>query len=68
MGRIKTIRIKRVTNELMKLHGQEFTDSFEENKKIVNGLVSVSSKKLRNTIAGYATRLAKEPKHGHEEY
>jgi small subunit ribosomal protein S17e len=53
----------------MKVHGQKLTDSFEENKKIVNELVSVSSKKLRNTIAGYATRLVKEgPKHGNDEY
>ena len=62
MGRIKTTLIKRVTHELMKLHGKEFTDNFEKNKEIVNKLVNVPSKKLRNIIAGYATRLVKKSK------
>jgi len=32
---------------------------FEGNKKIVNDLVNVKSKKLRNILAGYITRLKK---------
>lgn len=59
MGRIKTAQIKRVTHELMKLHGNEFTDNFETNQAIVNKLISTSSKILRNKIAGYVTKLVK---------
>ena len=62
MGRIKTIQIKRATIELMKLHGEEFTKEFDANQELVNKYISVPSKKLRNIIAGYATRLVKEKK------
>ncbi len=59
MGRIKTQQIKRVTKQLMREHGDEFKKDFNENKKLVGQFVEVKSKKLRNTIAGYATRLTK---------
>ncbi len=60
MGRIKTQQIKSVTQTLMEKHGDEFTDDFTANKEIVNKLIETSSKKLRNIIAGYATRLHKK--------
>jgi small subunit ribosomal protein S17e len=60
MGRIKTALIKRVTKKLIKEYGQHFTDKFEDNKKQVNRFTDVSCKKLRNIIAGYATRLTKK--------
>ena len=59
MGRIKTQQIKRVTRQLMSEHGSEFKKDFSENKKIVEQFVEVKSKKLRNVIAGYVTRLKK---------
>ena len=46
----------------MELHGNEFTDTYEKNKEIVNKLVLTPSKKLRNAIAGYITRLVKKSK------
>lgn len=60
MGRIKTVLIKRVTHQLMGLYGDRFTDDFEKNKKIVDELIDTPSKKLRNVIAGYATKLVKK--------
>ncbi len=59
MGRIKTQQIKRVTMQLMKEHGSEFKKDFSENKALVREFVDVKSKKLRNVIAGYVTRLTK---------
>jgi small subunit ribosomal protein S17e len=59
MGRIKTMLIKRTTEELMDKYGEEFTTSFDDNKRILGGKARVSSKKMRNIIAGYATRLKK---------
>ena len=59
MGRIKTQLTKRLGQELFKKHEQHFSDNFAENKQIVNRLTDVSSKKLRNIIAGYVTRLVK---------
>ncbi len=60
MGRIKTTFIKRKTRELLDIHGEKFTTDFAENKKITNLYTNASSKKLRNTIAGYLTRLKKK--------
>ena len=62
MGRIKTMLIKRTTEDLMAKHGDEFTVSFEDNKRILGEKAKVNSKKMRNIIAGYATRLKKNNK------
>lgn len=60
MGRIKTTYLKRKTKELLALHGDKFTPDFTENKKLTTQLTQLSSKKLRNVIAGYLTRLKKK--------
>ena len=60
MGRIKTQLIKRVTTDIFDKHKDQFSDDFEANKKAVTGVADIGSKKLRNVIAGYVTRLAKK--------
>ena len=60
MGRIKTTFIKRKTKELLKMHGQDFSTDFDKNKGVTNRSVKVNSKKLRNIISGYMTRLKKK--------
>jgi small subunit ribosomal protein S17e len=60
MGRIKTMLIKRTTEELMEKSSADFTTDFTENKKILNSKMSIPSKKIRNVIAGYLTRLKKK--------
>ena len=60
MGRIKTLLVKRIANKLVKLHGDEFTADFGKNKSLVSMYTTVSSIKIRNTIAGYAARLVKQ--------
>ncbi len=60
MGRIKTTFIKRKTKELLRKHGDKFTMDFAENKLLTGQYVAVQSKKLRNVIAGYMTRLKKK--------
>ena len=59
MGRIKTALIKRLTQQLIKEHGNEFKKDFNENKEIVRKYMDVPSKKIRNILAGYVTRLIK---------
>lgn len=59
MGRIKTTLVKRVSNVLVREHRKDLKKNFEDNKKIVDELASIPSKKLRNVIAGYVTRLMK---------
>ena len=46
----------------MEMYGDQFTDDFDANKLIVNKFLDATSKKLRNIIAGYITRLVKKQK------
>ncbi len=62
MGRIKTQLIKRSTMKLLKAQRPSFTADFEQNKKVVQLMLTSPGKKLRNIIAGYATRLVKNEK------
>lgn len=60
MGRIKTKLIKALTNEAYGQHKEDFTVDFKDNKTVINKTTGGDiSKKLRNTIAGYATRMKK---------
>ena len=64
MGRIKTVLAKRATKELIKRHGNEFSEDFTHNKEVLKKYVEIPSQKLRNVIAGYASRLVKQMKSG----
>ena len=59
MGRVKTVLIKREAHELMKLYGNEFSENYEKNKEVINKLISTPSKRLRNAVTGYVTKLFK---------
>lgn len=60
MGRIKGTLIKRTTKELLKKNPGAFSEDFEHNKKEVGKYVE--QKKIRNSIAGYISRLVKKSK------
>lgn len=60
MGNIRQTYIKRVAMELLRKHGEVFTDNFQVNKKLVDELTDIESKELRNRIAGYATCLTQQ--------
>ena len=60
MGRIKTTLIKRVSKQLIREHGKDFKKDFDENKTLVSKYADIPSKKIRNVIAGYVTRLVKQ--------
>ncbi len=57
MGNIRTTFVKRTAKELIELHGDKFTNDFENNKQVVAEYSTVSTKHLRNQIAGYVTHL-----------
>ena len=59
MGRIKTRVLKSITKEIMEKYGEKFDTDFEKNKVLVAEAADIPSKKLRNIVAGYATRLKK---------
>lgn len=57
MGRVKSLLIKRTAKELVKNNSALLNDNFDHNKKLLK--VMLPSKRMRNSIAGYITRLKK---------
>jgi len=64
MGNIRQSFIKRVARELFDRYPDQFTRDFEHNKKKVEELTNVTSKTIRNRIAGYITRLVRMKEEG----
>ncbi len=60
MGRVRNTFIKRNTREIMDKFSDDFTKSFEENKKKLDAVVKTNSKKIRNRLAGYVTFIKKK--------
>jgi small subunit ribosomal protein S17e len=56
MGNIRQKYIKRTAIELLEKYPNEFNNDFQYNKKKVQQLTDVSTKIMRNRIAGYVTR------------
>ncbi|HEX9319894.1 MAG TPA: hypothetical protein VF884_13260 [Nitrososphaeraceae archaeon] len=58
-------RVRKISNELMDTFPNRFGINFEQNKKTVMDLARITSKQLRNQIAGFITSyLRKEAKSG----
>ena len=65
MGSVKTSAIKSLAEELIRDHGDKFSDSFDHNKKTLQEVKPIKSKKIRNSLAGYiATRMQQIKKSG----
>ncbi len=56
MGRIKSALIKRTAKTLVAQ--SKFNEDFNENKKLLSGVIP--SKKMKNMISGYISRLEKQ--------
>ncbi len=59
MGRVKGVAVKSLGKELIEEFGERFSEDFENNKKILEELKRIRSKRTRNILAGY---IAKEMK------
>ncbi|MEN3035015.1 MAG: 30S ribosomal protein S17e [Candidatus Methanosuratincola sp.] len=57
MGKVRIGKVKSISNELVLKFGGVFTTEFEENKKLVQQYTDITSKRLKNRVAGYITRL-----------
>ena len=58
MGSVKTSAVKNLAEELILNHGDKFSDNFETNKKVLEQVRPIKSKKIKNSLAGYiATRM-----------
>jgi len=56
MGTVKPAYIKNIAMELLKKYYDMFTNDFDQNKKLVQELTNIKSKRVRNRVAGYITR------------
>ena len=64
MGNIRSQKIKRTAKELVAKYHQNFSEDFDHNKVLVDQLTNVQSKRMRNRIAGYVTRIMVQIKEG----
>ncbi len=60
MGRIKSTFVKSSGKKIYDMGGSEFTSNFDENKEIIKKFAEIPSKRLRNSVVGYITRLVKK--------
>ncbi len=63
MGRIKQTYLKRVAEKLLEEYPEVFTSpDFQDNKIKVGQHTDITSKSIRNKIAGYITRVINQGK------
>jgi len=60
MGRVRSKLVKTVGMEAFSRYRDKFRADFEHNKQVLPTVIGVHSKKLRNMIAGYITKLVKK--------
>jgi small subunit ribosomal protein S17e len=59
MGTIRTEIVKRSAEKIVEAFPDSFSTDFQKNKNKLEEVASIPSKKLRNRIAGYITRIKK---------
>jgi small subunit ribosomal protein S17e len=57
---VRTVSVKRAARQLLELYPDRFTTDFSQNRKILDELLEVESKPLKNKIAGYLTSLLRQ--------
>ncbi len=62
MGRVRSTYIKRAARELLRRYPDKFSTDFRKNCLVLNELVKLKSKPLRNRIAGYLSNLLEQKK------
>ena len=60
MGRIKTKPVKSAGDRIYEQHADKVSKDFEKNKAVLPEVAEVRSKKIRNILAGYLTKKAKQ--------
>ena len=57
MGKVRIAAVKKTARELVALYPDKFGTDYEANKKAIGTVVDARTKRLRNRIVGYITRL-----------
>merc|ERR1712137_1159811 len=64
MGRVRTKTVKKSAKVVIERYYPRLTLDFETNKRVCDEIAVISSKRLRNKIAGYTTHLMKRIQRG----
>ena len=64
MGRVRTKTVKRASRELIEKYYFKLSEDFHLNKKVLDHVAEIATKRLRNKIAGYTTHLMKRIQKG----
>eukprot|EP00924_Labyrinthula_sp_SR-Ha-C_P016434 snap_masked-scaffold_6-processed-gene-3.18-mRNA-1 protein AED:0.11 eAED:0.11 QI:0/-1/0/1/-1/1/1/0/122 len=64
MGRVRTKTIKKSAKTIIEKYYSKLTLDFQVNKKVCDEVAVLPSKRVRNKIAGYITRLMKRIQKG----
>jgi small subunit ribosomal protein S17e len=62
MGRVKSIAIKTLGDDLIRQHSKKLTPDFDANKKALAEITEIKSKRVRNVLAGYISKKMKSRK------
>ncbi|KAF8330803.1 ribosomal protein S17e [Cantharellus anzutake] len=64
MGRVRTKTVKKASRVLIEKYYPRLTLDFHTNKRVIDEVAVVPSKRLRNKISGYTTHLMKRIQRG----
>merc|ERR1712093_668159 len=64
MGRVRTKTVKKASRDIIENYYQRLTNDFNVNKRIIDEVADVQTKRLRNKIAGFTTHLMKRIQRG----
>ena len=64
MGRVRTKTVKRAARQLIEKFYPKMTSDFHYNKRVLDDVAVIPTKRIRNKIAGYATHLMKRIQKG----
>ena len=64
MGRVRTKTVKKASRLIIEKYYIRLTTDFQTNKKLCDEIAIISSKRLRNKIAGFTTHLMRRIQRG----
>jgi small subunit ribosomal protein S17e len=62
MGKVRPTLVKRTAREMLREFPEKFKHDFEHNKSVLEDLLVLPSKRMRNMVAGYITHLKRPGK------
>lgn len=52
-------RVRKISTDILEKYGDNFGQNFEDNKKALSSIAVITSKELKNEIAGFITKTVK---------